>query len=119
MNSMHTSISSSSSSSASNYSLFSNIPDYVYDDFDNLNNNEKFLSFFSNEKNECCNDCLISSQNTDENNNYYITDEEKMEYQLNKSTYLTERLNRREVLKKRFQDLKLNSNFKLRPRNLS
>lgn len=126
LNSMHSSASSSSCSSASNcfncLSLLDNIPSYIYDDFDNINNNEKFLSYFSNEDNDCF-DCslnsLMSSQNTDENNNYYITEEEKMEYQLNKSVYLTERLNRRELLKKQFQDLKLNSNFKLRPRNLS
>ncbi|CAF0911716.1 unnamed protein product [Brachionus calyciflorus] len=45
-----------------------------------------------------------------------ITDEEKNEYYANKTVYLNERTNRRLQLRERFQNLKLNSNFKLRPR---
>lgn len=47
----------------------------------------------------------------------YITEEEKLEYQANKSVYLTRRRDRRELLVKQFQDLKLNAKFKLIPRN--
>lgn len=46
-----------------------------------------------------------------------ITDEEKNEYYANKSVYLNERTNRRLLLRERFQNLKLNASFKLRPRN--
>jgi hypothetical protein len=67
----------------------------------------------------------------DDNNNYnggvnginedlvLITDEEKNEYYANKSLYLTERKNRREMLKEKFQNFKLNQNFKIKPRNVS
>lgn len=49
-----------------------------------------------------------------------ITDEEKNEYYANKTVYLNERLHRRELLKQRFQNFKLNSScFKIRPRNVS
>ncbi len=53
----------------------------------------------------------------EDKDDYFITDEEKMEYQANKTAYLIQRLNRRELLKQRFQELKLNSIFKLSPRN--
>ncbi|RNA13607.1 Gametogenetin-binding 2 [Brachionus plicatilis] len=53
----------------------------------------------------------------DDDNLMLITDEEKNEYYANKSVYLNERTNRRMMLQERFQNLKLNANFKLRPRN--
>ncbi len=117
---MSSSTSSSSSSSASNYSLRANA------NFNSLNggsNNFKINSvsiidsdFFSLDQISNLND---SSLVNSEEDNFFITDEEKKEYQANKSLYLTERLNRRELLKQKFQDLKLNSSFKLRPRNFS
>ncbi len=48
-----------------------------------------------------------------------ITEEEKNEYYANKDSLLHERMNRRELLRQQFQNLKLNSNFKIRPRNVS
>lgn len=55
--------------------------------------------------------------NNDDDNLMLITDEEKNEYYANKSIYLNERTNRRMLLREKFQNLKLNSSFKLRPRN--
>jgi hypothetical protein len=46
-----------------------------------------------------------------------ITEEEKNEYYANKAMYLIERINRREMLKEKFQNLKMNSSLKIRPRN--
>ncbi len=61
--------------------------------------------------------CLFCSvySSTGESNDY-ITEEEKLEYQANKTVYLTRRMNRRKLLLKKFQEFKLNSNFKLKPR---
>ena len=71
----------------------------------------------------------IQYYDNDNNNNYdtpnvsgddlLITDEEKNEYYANKSLYLTERKNRREMLREQFQNFKLNPNFKIKPRNAS
>lgn len=120
-NSMYSSVSSSSSNS--NYSLFNGFTNNIYDDFDSLKNDEKLEGFFSSSENICCfyseNTACNCQLSTKENHEYFITEEEKMEYQLNKTTYLTQRLNLRKLLKQRFQDLKLNSSFKLQPRNLS
>lgn len=61
-----------------------------------------------------------SSIETDQDDNLVlITDEEKNEYYANKTMYLIERINRREMLKQKFQNLKLSANFKIKPRNVS
>ena len=52
----------------------------------------------------------MSDTNTNSN---FITDEEKMEYYANRDCYLNERQNRREMLEKKFQNLKLSANFKI------
>ncbi len=98
----------SSSLSASNYSL------------SNGNSLEENTETFSEEKKgEINDDCTLleNSDNDEQTADYFITEEEKMEYQANKAAFLIQRLNHRELLKQRFQDLILNSIFTLRPRN--
>jgi hypothetical protein len=63
-----------------------------------------------------CNDNFCAA---DEANDDWITEEEKNEYYANKDILLHERMTRRELLRQQFQNLKLNSNFKIRPRNVS
>ena len=78
--------------------------------------------------------CDDEDHDNDSNNNYnyvnsgvnnnsddlvLITDEEKNEYYANKSLYLSERKNRREMLEAKFQSFKLNTSFKIKPRNFS
>lgn len=59
----------------------------------------------------------LETAKNDDDNLMLITDEEKNEYYANRSVYLNERTNRRLLLRERFQNLKLNASFKLRPRN--
>ncbi len=59
------------------------------------------------------NDLIVNSMSNSNSNSNYITDEEKMEYYANRDCYLNERQNRREMLEKKFQNLKLSANFKI------
>jgi hypothetical protein len=73
---------------------------------------------------ECdCEDAAVAanfcSADCDCNDEDLITEEEKNEYYANKATLLSERTNRRELLRQRFQNLKLTSTLKIRPRHVS
>jgi hypothetical protein len=92
----------SSNSFFNTYTLNSNSGLFQFSDHSfNTNENEQVDSIGSND------DGLV-----------LITDEEKNEYYANKTMYLIERINRREMLRQKFQNLKL-ANFKIRPRNVS
>ena len=122
-NSMSSSTSSSSSSSsACNYSTLNSLSNNnLCGNYSNQNahsSGEKSYDMISFQNEDFMD--MITLNNPADTNYFVITEEEKREYQANKSVYLTERLNRRELLKQKFQDLKLNScSFKLRPRNFS
>ncbi|CAF0875517.1 unnamed protein product [Brachionus calyciflorus] len=64
-------------------------------------------------KKNACNDL------SDLDKGLLITDKEKQEYYKNKSFYLNERMNRRELLENKFKMLKLSSSFKLESRQKS
>ena len=111
--SLFSSFSSSSSSSSSN-TIASSVSDTLLSDHHSLPNlnNRTQLKLFD----------LQTPLNEFQSNNFdfdFITDEEKMEYYANKSILLIERRNRRELLKQKFQNLKMSANFKIRPRNIS
>lgn len=115
---------SSFSSSASNYSVSSNIQDEL-DSF-NSHGKQDMDVFYSQQSLFCscydtiCTCSLFAMSNLDytvDESCDYITEAEKLEYQANKSVYLTRRRNRRELLVRQFQDLKLNAKFKLIPRS--
>ena len=91
---------SSTSSNTNSCSCF--LPNQVYESYDSM---------------------LFYDTNDDNNNNYnddlaLITEEEKNEYYANKSLYRNEINKRREMLREKFQNFKLNQTFKIRPRNV-
>lgn len=107
--SLTSSSSSSSSSSASSTNSQSNY-DLLFEpnnSFNFINYNLEYLNYNLNTFDDD-NDC-----------DYVIPDEEKNDYYANKSVYLDNRKNRREMLKKQYLSLKQNANFIIRPRNVS
>ena len=69
----------------------------------------------------CClnYDCDCNDELNECDEGLMITEEEKNEYYANKTSLLNERKNHRELLKQQFQNLKLSSSFKIRPRKFS
>lgn len=88
----------------------------VYESYDSVNCDEDHVNDNNNNNYKTVNNTISSNNNEDL---VLITDEEKNEYYANKSLYLTERKNRREMLEAQFQSFKLNSSFKIKPRNVS
>jgi hypothetical protein len=68
-------------------------------------------------------ECLCNETNSqiDESGSgfMFITEEEKQEYFANKAMYLLKRKNQREILFEKYKQMKLNANFKLKPRYLN
>jgi hypothetical protein len=114
-----------------------NTNDMINDKTDDQNDKETIISNNDTNERSCkCNNNTSSSDHffqpfystllndINDNNNQddsimMITEEEKNEYYANKAMYLIERINRREMLKEKFQNLKMNSCLKIRPRNFS
>jgi hypothetical protein len=105
----------SSSASNSHYATHASLVNDQESLLQDSMNRFSFTSFITDFNNEI--ERNISNMQDDDLE--MITDEEKREYYANKSIYLNERKNRRELLAQRYQNLKLSSSFKIRPRNFS